>query len=64
MQYRIQYLDGCASIIRELFADAWSADNAIALVADADWPPRAVAMRVLDPDGREVRSAIRGDAKG
>ena len=64
MQYRIQFLDGCASIIRELFADAWSVANAIALVADADWPPRAVAIRVLDSDGREVRSAIRGDAKG
>ena len=32
-------------------------------VADTDWPPRAVTMRVLDIDGREVHSARRGDSK-
>jgi hypothetical protein len=31
----------------------------IALVADMDWPPHAVTLRVLDPDGREVHSAIK-----
>jgi hypothetical protein len=62
VQYRIQYLDGSANIIRELSADARSGMSAFELVADMAWAPRAVAMRVLDADGREVHSAIRGDA--
>jgi len=41
-------------------AAARNADGAIALV---DWPPRAVTMRVLDLDGREVHSAIKGHVK-
>jgi len=27
------------------------------------WPPRVVTMRVLDLDGREVHSAIKGHVK-
>jgi hypothetical protein len=44
MQYRIQFLDTAAAVISELIADARSAHGAIALVADLDWPPHAVAM--------------------
>jgi hypothetical protein len=62
MQFRVQFLDGSARVIREMFADARNAVGAIGLVADVDWPPRAVTVRVLDMDGREVHSAIRGDA--
>jgi len=36
----------------------------VALVVDADWPPRAVTMRVLDAYGREVHSAIKGGDQG
>ena len=63
MQYRIQFLDAAAAVISELIADARSARGAIALVADLDWPPHAVTMRVLDADGREVHSEIKGDAR-
>jgi len=63
MQFRIQFLDGSARVIRELFADARNVVAAIGLVADVDWPPRAVTMRVLDLDGREVHSAIKGDTQ-
>jgi hypothetical protein len=63
VQYRIQFLDGRASVLRELTADARSAASAIELVADLDWPPRAVTMRVLDLDGREVHSAIKGEVR-
>ena len=59
---RILFLDGSACVIRELVADARNAARAISLLADIDWPPRATTMRVLDLDGREVHSAIRGDA--
>jgi hypothetical protein len=61
VQYRIQHLDASANIIRELSADARSGMSAFELVADIPWVPRAVTMRVLDLDGREVHSAIKGD---
>ncbi len=61
MQYRIQFLDGRANLIRELTADARSATHAASLVVDVDWPPHAVSLRVLDADGREVHSAIKAD---
>jgi hypothetical protein len=64
MQYRIQFLDGSASVVRELTADARNAVGAIALVTDIDWPPRAVSIRVLDADGREVHSKMKDDANG
>jgi len=63
VRYRIQFLDGSATVIRELYADARNAAGAIGLVADVDWPPRAVILRVLDVDGREVHSAIKGDTQ-
>jgi hypothetical protein len=36
MQFRIEFLDDSATVIRELFADARNAVGAIALVADID----------------------------
>src|ERR1700720_2814040 len=38
--------------------------SAFELVADMPWAPRAVTMRVLDADGREVHSAIKGEVRG
>jgi hypothetical protein len=65
MQYRIQFLDGNASVILDLIADARNAAGAIALVADLDWPPHAVTMRLLYVDGREAIShfSIKGETK-
>jgi hypothetical protein len=63
MQFRIKFLDGSARVIRELFADARNAVGAIELVRNLDWPPRAVTMRVLDVDGREVHSRLKGDSR-
>jgi hypothetical protein len=60
VQYRIQFLDRSGNVIREWSANAHSVAGAVALIVDADWPPRAVAMRVLDAYGREAHSAIRG----
>ena len=64
MRYRIQFLDVRANVLRELTADARTAANAIALVVDRDWPPRAVTMRMLDLDGREVHFAVKGERGG
>jgi hypothetical protein len=63
MQYRVQFLDGQAKVIRELTADARNAVGAIALVTDIDWPTHAITIRVLDADGREVHSEVKGDSR-
>ena len=60
MQYRIQFLDRSANVVGELHADAWSAAGAVELVAEMDWPPLAVSIRVLDADGREVSLGDQG----
>jgi hypothetical protein len=62
VQYRIQFLDHSANVIREWSANTQSVAAAVKLIVEADWPPRAVTMRVLDAYGREVHSAIRGRA--
>jgi hypothetical protein len=54
MQYRIQFLDGSANVLREWSANARSVADAVSLVTEIDWPPHAVTMRVLDANGREV----------
>ena len=64
MQYRIQFLDTAGKVIREWSASARTVADALKLIVDADWPPRAVTMRVLDPYGREVHSAARGEGGG
>ena len=63
MQFRIQFLDGSANVVGELTAAARNAAGALQLVAANDWPREAVSIRVLDAAGREVHSAIRGDAR-
>ena len=61
VQYRIQFLDRSANVIREWSANARDVAGAIELIVGAGWPPRAVTMRVLDACGREVHSATRDD---
>ncbi len=62
MQYRIQFLDGAGKVIREWIDTAQNVTRVIELIVDADWPPDAVTMRVLDAYGREVHSVARGGA--
>jgi hypothetical protein len=52
VQYLVQFIDGSDKVAREVHADAGSAANAFVLVADNDWPPDAVRVRVLDRYGR------------
>ncbi len=63
MQYRVQFLDRSADVSREWSAAGQSVAGVVALVVDADWPPHAVTMRVLDAYGREVHSATRDNVK-
>ena len=63
VQFRVQFLDSSTRVIREHVAEARHAADAVALAVDLDWPPRAEIMRVLDLDGFEVHSRIKGDTK-
>jgi hypothetical protein len=56
VQYRLQFLDGSANVLREWSANARSVAAVVSLVTEIDRPPHAVAMRVLDANGREVHS--------
>jgi hypothetical protein len=58
MQFRVQFLDGNASVILDMIADARNAAGAIALVADLEWSPHAVTMRVFDLDEREMSIGV------
>jgi hypothetical protein len=64
MQYQVQFLACSARVLSELFADARNAVGAIELIVNIDWPRRAVTVRVVDLDGREVHSEIKGDVAG
>ena len=59
VQYRIQFLDARRNILREMTANVLSITSALELIVDADWPPRAVSMRVIDAYGREVHWAVK-----
>jgi hypothetical protein len=63
IQFRVQFLDSSARVIRGQVADARNAVDAIALVVRLDWPARAEIMRVLDLDGFEVHSRVKNDTK-
>ena len=64
MQFRVQYHDDFARVIHELHAEARDAICAISLVCDLEWPSHALTTRVLDGDGREVHSKVKGDTQG
>jgi hypothetical protein len=59
MQFRVQFVDGNASVILDLIADARNAAGAIALVADLEWPPHAVTMRMLYVDRERIDARFR-----
>ena len=48
MQYQVQFLGASTQVIGELFRRAERRRSS--LVADTDWPPHAVSIRVLDAD--------------
>jgi hypothetical protein len=62
--FRIQFFDGSARVIQELHADARNAGGAIALVRELTGRRAPSPSRVLDLDGREVHSSLKGDTKG
>ena len=62
--YRLQFLGTPnahrAAVLFETTVAA-SVDAAIRHAAEAEWPPGATALRLVDLDGREVYERIRDD---
>jgi hypothetical protein len=64
--YRLQFLSeptahGATVLIETTVAG--SIDAAIRYVAEAEWPPGATALRLVDLDGREVYERTRADRR-
>ena len=61
MRFRVQFLDASTNIIQELTVDARNAVTVLERISGIDWPPRAVTMRVLDPDAMPVHFEAKGE---
>jgi hypothetical protein len=66
-RFRLQFFavaDGRSpSIVAETDIQAADASAAIRAAADAQWPPRALGLRILDRDGREIFERLRADRR-
>ena len=54
MNFRVQFLDASAAVVRETLVKARRVGLAIALYDGMEWPPEVVRMVILDANGREV----------
>jgi len=61
LQYSSSAPDGGPSIVTEVEIQASDASSAIVAAAKIAMPPRTIALRILDSEGREVFSRRRGD---
>jgi len=66
-RFRLQFFaaadDRGPSIVAETEIQAADASAAIRAVADADWPPRAIGLRILDHEGREIFERLKADRR-
>ena len=66
-RFRLQFFavadDRGPSIVAETEIEAADASAAIRAAADADWPPRAIGLRILDHEGREIFERLRADRR-
>jgi hypothetical protein len=64
-RFRLQFFavadDRGPSIVAETGIQA--ADASAAIRAAADWPPRAIGLRILDHEGREIFERLRADRR-
>ena len=65
-RFRLQFFavadDRGPSIVAETEIRAADASAAIR-AADVDWPPRAIGLRILDHEGREIFERLRADRR-
>ena len=50
MPYRVLFFDASANVLSDTSVEWWSETNVFEPLPK-DWPPHAVRLRVLDPDG-------------
>jgi hypothetical protein len=66
-QFRLQFFavagDHGPGIIGETEIQAPDASAAIRAAADAEWPPRAIGLRILDREGREIFERLKADRR-
>ena len=66
-RFRLQFFavagDRGPSIVLETDIEAADASDAVRAAADADWPPGAIGLRVLDLEGREIFERLRADRR-
>lgn len=64
-RFRLQFFSVGAdlgpTVLTETEIQAADASVAIREAAATDWPPRAVSLRLLDPEGREVFERLKAD---
>jgi hypothetical protein len=59
VQYRVQFLDDFANVVREMHSYAPGVGSLVDLLAVIDWPPISVEAIILGSDGREIHSQRR-----
>jgi hypothetical protein len=52
-----------ATIVAESEIPAADASDAIRVAVEADWPARAIGLRVIDREGREIFERLRADRR-
>jgi hypothetical protein len=51
------------AILAETEIETADASSAIRAAADADWPPRAIGLRIIDREGREIFERLKADRR-
>ena len=66
-RFRLQFFgvgpDLGPAVLAETEIQAADASGAIRAAAGAPWPPRAVGLRVLDHEGREIFERLKADMR-
>jgi hypothetical protein len=66
-RFRLQFFavagDLGPTIVAETDIRAADASDAIRVAAEAPWPPRAIGVRVLDREGREIFEQLKADRR-
>jgi hypothetical protein len=64
-RFRLQFFAAAGhrdpAIVVETEIEAADASAAIRAAIEADWPPRAIGLRILDGEGREVFERLKAD---
>jgi hypothetical protein len=66
-RFRLQFFavagDRGPSIVLETEIEAADASAATRSAAEADWPPQAIGLRILDREGREIFERLKADRR-